>query len=205
MLKKLLITIVFLGNTLLFGKTGVVKGKVFDSGDKEELPFACVQLEQQGKAISKAVTDITGAFIFEGVPVGVYDLKVAFLGYCTASLPGVIVCADKLTQESVELEPVAIMLNTVFICEYVEPIIDGCCCCRGCCFRTECYFGCSCTTCRSLSVESDSIMEEKVKSEEPIVCQDILTLLWILQHWKLLPVSILLQARFVCLIFRERK
>lgn len=133
MFRKLLLVIVFLGNTLLFGQTGGIKGRVIDRDNGEELPFANLQLLQNGISVYKDVADVDGNFSISKIEPGIYDLRSASVGYETTVLGGVIICADKISQQIVRLNMGAIMMCSFVICEYVEPLIDGCYTMR-CCF-----------------------------------------------------------------------
>ncbi len=160
MLNKLLFAIVFLGSTLLNAQNGKIKGKVIASDDKELLAFANVLLEQQGVAVAKTVADLEGEFSFNDIPIGVYNLKTVYVGCKTNISYGVIVSADKITQESIEMEYASIMMCPVVICEYMEPLILTDVCCRKCgVVSRECYFTCG-LSCYSTFTD-ETMFEEK--------------------------------------------
>jgi len=162
MLKKALSTIVFLGNALLFGQTGSIKGKIFDSENKEGLPFAVLQLEQKGVMITKTVADIDGDFNMKDLVPGTYDIKGSYVGYGQIGLSGIVVDADKVESEIINAAPVPLILNTIDIIGFEEPLVE-----------TEIIYCCFLSSDESFNAEtidSDSVnAEEKVKPLEPVI------------------------------------
>lgn len=139
MLKKSFITIVFLGNTLLFSQTGVVTGKIIDGNDREELPFANIKLSKNGNAVANAIADMEGNFSFNSLAPGTYEMRTAYVGYQSSDITEIIVSADKTTRQNVEMEQSAIMICDIIIYEYADPLIEHSICCRAGCIRYCCY------------------------------------------------------------------
>jgi hypothetical protein len=82
MFKKIIIAIVFLGNTLLFGQTGgSIKGKISDNGNSETIPFAEITLKKDGRFFAVTISDLDGNFGFRGLSPGVYTVKASAIGY----------------------------------------------------------------------------------------------------------------------------
>ena len=111
---KIIFAMAFLGNTLLFGQTGIVKGKIIDSKDREDMAFANVQLDQNGKVISKAVADIDGNYSFTKLAPGKYEMKTAYVGYRGCDLSEIIVNAERPAAVDVEME-----MSDIIICDFI--------------------------------------------------------------------------------------
>ncbi len=65
---------------LLAQETGVIKGRVFDKGSGDPLPFANIIIV--GTTIG-AATDISGNFTLLSVPAGTKSIRVGYVGYVT--------------------------------------------------------------------------------------------------------------------------
>ena len=92
----------------------VVLGKVVDQKTNAPLPFASVVL--QGEALGTS-TDVEGEFRLEGVPPGVHNVLISFLGYnnfvafeieTTPSRPAVVHAAMSQAAVSMEAAEVAV-------------------------------------------------------------------------------------------------
>ena len=74
--------VLFLALTLqvawVWGQTGIIRGTVFDAITNDPIPFASVVLEG---ASSGALTDFDGVCELEGVPAGLRNVTVSFVGY----------------------------------------------------------------------------------------------------------------------------
>ncbi|MBD2714133.1 outer membrane beta-barrel protein [Microvirga sp. STR05] len=60
-----------------------VRGSVSDSLSRQALPFATVVLQSDATSVLSTVSNEQGAFQFEGVPAGRYQLLVRYIGYKT--------------------------------------------------------------------------------------------------------------------------
>ena len=79
--------------------TQPLSGTVADSLSQQALPFATVLLQAAADAqnVLSTITDAQGAFRFEAVPAGRYELRVRYLGYKTGAPVAVTVAADQAT------------------------------------------------------------------------------------------------------------
>lgn len=173
MKSKLLLALVFLGNAMLFGQTGGLKGRIIDEETREELPFANVQLSRNGDVIANAITDIEGNFAFLGLEEGLYEMKAAYVGYEILQSRGIIILPEKITQELVVMKSAAIIMCPIVICEFTIPCMaDYATACGGefsCYGRTGCYFVdglriCSCFIDESIFADTSKV-EERIKPE----------------------------------------
>ncbi|MGE5355124.1 MAG: TonB-dependent receptor [Deltaproteobacteria bacterium] len=96
----------------IYAQTGQIKGKVFDSGNNDPLPFANVVIEgtQTG-----AVTDLDGNFIITGLKPGYLKLLVTYLGYKTKVSDDILVSNNNVPYIEIALEPNEKVLNEVMI------------------------------------------------------------------------------------------
>ena len=92
----------------------VITGIVTDKITSIPIPFAQVSiLNSQPFIVS--VADSLGAFTLSNVPVGRYDIEVAFIGYYKKVIREVVVISGKQTQLNIELEENIIQLNEVIV------------------------------------------------------------------------------------------
>ncbi|MBK7093860.1 MAG: TonB-dependent receptor [Saprospiraceae bacterium] len=96
----------------LSAQSGQVKGKVFDAGNNEPLPFANVMIEgtQTG-----AVTDLDGNFIITGLKPGYFRLVVSYLGYKQQTSEDILISNNNNPFIDIALEPNEKVLNEVLI------------------------------------------------------------------------------------------
>ena len=101
----ILLTLLFLGNSILFAQTtGSLQGKVIDVGNDEGLPFANVVLEKAGVQISGTQTDFDGNYNFSNIEAGTYDVLVSYVGFPTVKTEGVVVKLGQVVRFDVEME-----------------------------------------------------------------------------------------------------
>lgn len=126
MLKKLLFTatIVLSASLLAFSQSGTLKGKILDKQTKEPVPFANVIIEQGGKQSGGSTTDIDGNYTIKPIPPGKYDLKATFVGYKPIMVTNVVIVANQITFQNVDLESTAINIETFEVVDYKVPLID---------------------------------------------------------------------------------
>jgi hypothetical protein len=86
-----------------YAQTQVVKGKIIDATAEYVLIGATIQLLDHEPVIG-TVTDISGEFRLENVPVGRHNFSVSYVGYKTITLPNVLVTSGKEVILSVKLE-----------------------------------------------------------------------------------------------------
>ncbi|MCI1186755.1 TonB-dependent receptor [Hymenobacter sp. DH14] len=79
--------------------TQSLSGTVADSLSQQALPFATVLLQaaDDAKNVLSTITNEQGAYRFEAVPAGRYELRVRYLGYKTGAPVAVTVAADQAT------------------------------------------------------------------------------------------------------------
>lgn len=126
MLKKLYtaIVIVIAAGNFAMGQSGVLKGKALDEINGEGISFANIQLEQNGNAVAKGVADINGDFTIKPITPGIYDVKIASVGYQTYFSKGVVIGGDKTTYVDAKVKSTTTQQDEVVIVEYVVPLID---------------------------------------------------------------------------------
>jgi Ca-activated chloride channel homolog len=83
--------------------TGKVKGLVTDKSTGDPLFAANVSLEQNGKLIQGATTDVSGVYVLNNIPVGTYNIKVSYVGYNPVTLKGIVVKKDQVTVKDISL------------------------------------------------------------------------------------------------------
>ena len=64
-------------------QTGTIRGRVADSGTNEPIPFASIVVQDSRLG---TVTDLEGNFSLEGVPAGLRNVIVSFVGYRTRTV-----------------------------------------------------------------------------------------------------------------------
>ncbi len=128
MLRHLLLTfaLVFTTSALVFSQTGsgTLKGKITDKTTKEPIPFANVVVEVGGVQVGGSTSDFDGNFLIKPVPPGKADLKASYVGYTPFIFKGVIVFADKIQFQNIELTPSTTTLSEVEIVQYKVPLIS---------------------------------------------------------------------------------
>lgn len=110
-------------SSVAFAQTGVLKGKVFDKGTNETIPFASVTLLSGGSVVAAVQTDIDGEYTIKPIPPGSYNVKASYVGYSPAQVNNVRISADKNTTQDFALTT-ATDLKEVVITEYKVPLID---------------------------------------------------------------------------------
>jgi hypothetical protein len=88
-----------------FAQEGSISGKVSDRRTGHAIPFATVTVVGAQKG---ALTDSEGQYLITGVPTGTYEVRVQFLGYSPASLPGTVVTAGRPTTINVQMEEIVV-------------------------------------------------------------------------------------------------
>ena len=121
-MKNLSLTIVCLMLSIGFAfaqPVQTIKGTVVDQ--QSELPVIGATVELVTVEPTKgAVTDMDGRFSVEGVPVGRHELRIAYLGYETVTIPNVLVTAGKQTVINAGLEEAIVKMDEVVVSSKVE-------------------------------------------------------------------------------------
>ncbi len=126
MLKKIIAAVVVaitIGNFAM-AQTGTLKGKAIDETNGEGISFANIQIEVNGSAVARGVADINGEFTIKPIPPGVYDVKVASVGFQTYFTKGVVIGSDKTAYIEAKVKSTMVEQETFVIVAYTEPLID---------------------------------------------------------------------------------
>lgn len=98
-----------------------IKGNVRDKESKIPLIGVVVSITDV-QPITGSVTDEHGDFVIKNVPVGKHTLQIAYLGYNSMTIPGVLVTSAKEVVLNIELEESATQLKEVEIKDRREHI-----------------------------------------------------------------------------------
>ena len=124
MLKKIYLIAAFaLITTFAFAQTGSLKGVITDAMSGEPIPFANIVAERNGNQIGGTTTDFDGNYTIKPLEPGNYTLKATFVGYGTVEITGVVISANKITNQNVKLQA-GIAIGEVKIIEYKKPLLD---------------------------------------------------------------------------------
>lgn len=89
--------------------TGAIAGRILRSADSLPIPLALVTLDSAGSTVT---SDSAGTFILRGIEPGVHQVHARKVGYEPA-VANAVVSANRTSQVSLRLEPVARRLMTV--------------------------------------------------------------------------------------------
>ncbi|MGA9120390.1 MAG: TonB-dependent receptor [Bacteroidota bacterium] len=107
----LIAAVVLVSQPLVAQETGIIKGRVFDKGTGDALPYANIVIV--GTAIG-AASDISGHFTLNAVPAGTHSLRVGYVGYETVTRD-VTVNANSTLETEVGLSAQAIEGETIVV------------------------------------------------------------------------------------------
>ncbi len=128
MLRHLLfaIALVLTTSLLVFSQTGsgTLKGRITDKKTKEPIPFANIVVEIGGVQVGGSTTDFDGNFMIKPIPPGKIDLKATYVGYTPFIMKGIIIYADKIAFQNVDLQTQSVNLKEVEVVEYKVPLIS---------------------------------------------------------------------------------
>jgi outer membrane receptor protein involved in Fe transport len=128
MLRHLLssIVLVLASSLLVFSQTGsgTLKGKITDKKTGEPIPFANIVVEIGGVQVGGSTTDFDGNYMIKPIPPGKIDLKASYVGYTPFTMKGIVIFADKIQFQNVELQPQSVNLQEVEVVEYKVPLIS---------------------------------------------------------------------------------
>ncbi len=105
----------------LFGQvpTGRVQGRVVHATTQAGIDRAAVEAIESGAV---AITDSSGNFVIDGLPVGIYRIRVRAIGFEPVIRDNVVVGSGKTAELTVRLRPLAVVLDAVVIePSYFEP------------------------------------------------------------------------------------
>ena len=124
MLRKIYLLMTFAFITVYaFAQTGTLKGVITDAMSGESIPFANVVAERNGNQIGGTTTDFDGNYTIKPLEPGSYTVKATFVGYGTVEVTGVIISANKITDQNIKLQE-GIAIGEVQIIEYKKPLLD---------------------------------------------------------------------------------
>ena len=128
MLRHLLLAIalVLTSSLLVFSQTGsgTLKGTIKDKKTGEAIPFANIVVEVGGVQVGGSTTDMDGNYMIKPIPPGKVDLKATYVGYTPFIMKGIVIYAEKIQFQNVELQPQSVNLKEVDIVEYKVPLIS---------------------------------------------------------------------------------
>jgi len=96
-----------------------VKGKVIDKDSKTPLWGATVMIVDSGKVYG-AITDTSGYFKIENVPVGRQTVKVTYIGYEDLELPNVLVNSEQDISLNVQMNELTEKIQTVTVIATID-------------------------------------------------------------------------------------
>jgi len=108
---------------LALAQQGRLMGTVTD-GDGEPVSFANIVVELGGAQIAGATSDFDGNYDINPIPPGTYELKATFVGYNPFVMRGVIITANKITQQNIKMTSGSIDLDAVEVIDYKVPLIS---------------------------------------------------------------------------------
>ena len=98
--------------------TGVLRGFLTDSLSGEVLPYGNIFIQEINEGTS---TDNSGYYLFPGLPAGVHNVNISYVGYEDKELETRVV-VNQTTLLNIQLTPVSLELQTI---EKVAQRIDG--------------------------------------------------------------------------------
>jgi TonB-dependent receptor len=104
------------GTAVAQGRGGVIEGRVLDARTGDPLPGATVLIEDSAVT---AATDNTGAFRLTGVPPGMHNVLVTYLGRKDQEF-SVTVAAGAVARQEIKLEPIVFEELVTVSAEYIR-------------------------------------------------------------------------------------
>ncbi|MBK3516332.1 TonB-dependent receptor domain-containing protein [Carboxylicivirga marina] len=95
-----------------FAQTGIIKGRIVDAQNNEEIPFANIALMENGIIVKGSVTNDNGAFRLDNIAEGTYSLSVSFLGYEASEVKDVTVSKESRV---VDLKKIGLSVSSLNI------------------------------------------------------------------------------------------
>ena len=106
-----------------YAQTGTLKGVITDAMSGEPIPFANIVAERNGNQIGGTTTDFDGNYTIKPLEPGNYTVKATFVGYGAVEITGVVVSANKITEQNVTLQE-GVAIGEVKIIEFKKPLLD---------------------------------------------------------------------------------
>jgi iron complex outermembrane recepter protein len=106
-------------STLVYGQSGIIRGKVVDAGTGAPIEFATIIVfkDTDSTVVNGGSSNAEGFLLVDNLPLGKYRAKIQFLGYKPASFPDINLTPEKpvfalgqvkLLSESVEVQEVVV-------------------------------------------------------------------------------------------------
>ncbi len=87
-------------------QTGTIKGNIYDTVENRPVSFASLSLvDSMIDREMRVMTDINGNFIINNIPVGIYDLRISYVGYPDTTLKSIKVVQDTVTELKIKYPP----------------------------------------------------------------------------------------------------
>lgn len=102
--------------TIASGQTATLRGHIYDEATGEAVAFSNITL---AGTTFRTVADLDGFFVFTDLPVGAYDVEIAFIGYDTLRTP-VSLQADQVKYLKLFLSEGSIELQTINVSASLE-------------------------------------------------------------------------------------
>jgi hypothetical protein len=109
--------------TAAYAQTGEIKGSVKDSFSGEPLPHTNIIVLKGGLEKADVSTDIDGNYKVNPIGAGIYDLKVAFVGYAPRVIKNIKVDSATVTIVNIKLFQSGLDLKEVEIASYAKPLV----------------------------------------------------------------------------------
>jgi len=91
-----------------------IKGRIFDVESQSPIPLAAVVILNTNPQLG-VVTDLSGNFMIERVPIGRYKIQISFVGYNTTTVPEVLVSSGKETVLEIGMKQSINQLNEAVV------------------------------------------------------------------------------------------
>lgn len=121
MIKKIILSVLFLTSFIVAQNTGSISGKITDARTNEELPSVNIIIKG---TYYGAATDLQGRFKIESINPGTYNIEISYIGYKTMQYTGVRVEAGKNIQLDVKLEETMLTLGQDIVIVGEKPLLD---------------------------------------------------------------------------------
>lgn len=102
---------------------GGFRGTVVDSKTREPLPFVTVRVSSNNRQIKGTSTDLDGNFVFQNLPLGIYNVEFLYVGY-QRYIRQVVINGKNPTYWNVPLQCTAIALDEVQIVANKNRVIE---------------------------------------------------------------------------------
>jgi hypothetical protein len=106
-----ILALLLLTTCLLAGEQGILRGEAVDQITKESIPGVNVLVDSTGYG---TCTDANGKYEIE-LPAGIYALTYTMLGYQRCRLVDVVITADSISSQNVQLLPAPIPAEEVVL------------------------------------------------------------------------------------------